>query len=343
MPGLIAYSSPASVGAIAGMKRAHAEEAAPSYGEPHHKKRRVLHQLHHTQPTEHIIEHTSGEFDTDSESKDFFEQQLRRAIAVQCKSIGFDSARPEVLEMFRGMVDSYMRNFLSQVKKSMSSARRTETVPTDWIYALTSSGITGSSQLEHHLDSGEIPPSLLQPNFAPPEPAEPPPADLEGLLGPGLSGKADKESKKYIPAHFPPFPSKHTWKATPVFTERENDPRKIREKATEEGILAEQSLRKLMAEQKKGLQNMKVGKRKRSKKMIQSDRLWEEAMKEVQNDEDARAEALIAQSDDEDNWNNDSGARQKNKPKETGERERDLEEVHVNYDEKFWRKSARRS
>lgn len=49
----------------------------------------------------------------------------------------------------------------------------------------------------------------------------------------------------YVPAHFPPLPSQHSWKQTPVYTERENDPRKIRERATQEGILAEQALRKL--------------------------------------------------------------------------------------------------
>lgn len=103
MPGLIIHPSAGSVGAIAGMKRAFAEEAAPSYGELHHKKRKVLHQLKHAQPTEHIVEHTNGEFG--GESKDFFDHQLRRAIALQCKAIGFDSARPEVLEMFRGLVD----------------------------------------------------------------------------------------------------------------------------------------------------------------------------------------------------------------------------------------------
>src|SRR4051812_6627786 len=117
-----------------------------------------------------------------------------------------------------------MTNFLTQVRKSMASARRTETVPHDWIYALAANGLVGSSSLEPHLDTGEIPPSLLQPHFDPPEPADPPPLNLEGLLGPELSGKAEKESKAYIPKHFPPFPSKHTYKSTPVFAKRENDP-----------------------------------------------------------------------------------------------------------------------
>lgn len=238
-----------------------------------------------------------------------------------------------------------MRNFLGQVQKSMSSARRTDTVGTDWVYALTSNGIAGSSSLAQHLDTGEIPSSLLQPTFAPAEPAEQCPPDLEGLLGPELSGKAEKDSKKYIPSHFPPFPSKHTWKATPVFTERENDPRKIREKATEEGILAEQSLRKLMVAQKKGIQktNDRVGKRKRSKRMTDSDKLWEEAMKEIRDDEDARAEAMNRFDDDmdEDTWNHEPRAPLK--AKANPDRKINLEGVHVNYDQKFWRKSARGS
>ena len=237
-----------------------------------------------------------------------------------------------------------MRNFLGQVHKSMSSARRTETVTTDWIYALNSCGITGSSSLESHLDTGEIPPLLLQPAFAPPEPAEQPPPDLEGLLGPELSGRAEKENKKYIPAHFPPFPSKHTWKTTPVFTERENDPRKIREKATEEGILAEQSLRKLMLAQKEGLHNNKVSKRKRSKRMIVSDKLWAEAMKELQDDEDARALAREMEKDPDLEDNVDEEPQARPKPKEKIKGDEDFEEMHVvNYDQRFWRKSARGS
>lgn len=106
MPGLIISPSATCVGATAGMKRTHAGEAAPSYGEPHHKKRKITHQLHHRQPIEHIVEYTSAELDASGECQDFFDRQLRRAIAIQCKSIGFDGTRPEVLESFRGLVDS---------------------------------------------------------------------------------------------------------------------------------------------------------------------------------------------------------------------------------------------
>ena len=246
-----------------------------------------------------------------------------------------------------------MTNFLTQVRKSMSSARRTGTVAHDWVYALAASGLRGSGPLEQHLDTGDIPPSLLQPHFEPPAPPEAPPPDTESLLGAGLSGKADKETRPYIPSHFPPFPSKHTYKATPVFTDRENDPRKIREKATEEGILAEQSLRKLMAAQKAGIQKRNVGKRKRSKRMKESDKLWQEAMTDLivdekQNEKEEenlrKREAQEASDDDDDeSWNAPQKPRRRRTPV-TVDRNVNLEEgVHVNYDQKYWRKSARSS
>lgn len=235
-----------------------------------------------------------------------------------------------------------MTNFLNQVRKSMSSARRTETVPNDWIYALVGAGISGSSKIEQHFDTGTMPPLMLQPPFPPAEPEEAPPPDLEGLLGPELSGKADKESKKYIPKHLPPFPSKHTYKATPVFAQRENDPRKIREKAAEEGIDAEKSLRLLMAAQKKGLQKRRGGKRKMSERMKKSNQLWKAAMEEVLQQEaekERRQDASILQDDD---FMADEWAEVTTPVPTRSERKVNLEEgVHVNYERKFWRKNAR--
>ncbi|CAA9958888.1 hypothetical protein PTNB73_01016 [Pyrenophora teres f. teres] len=325
------------------MKRARVAEDAPAYGEPHSKRRQVVRTLQHTQPIEHIVDPISAELDTYGESKDFFDQQLRRAIAIQCKAIGFESARPDALEDFRALVESYMKNFLAQVRTSMISSRRTETVAHDWVYALTCSGLRGSAPLEQHFDTGDIPPSLLQPYFAPPAPPEAPPPDTESLLGPELSGKADKETRPYIPKHFPGFPSKHTYTATPVFTSRENDPRKIREKATEEGILAEQSLRKLMAAQKAGVQKQNVGKRKRSRRMKESDNLWQSAMtdlldEETQRERDEERRQARLDEDEDGDWamSRDMPARQL-----TTDRSVNLEEgVHVNYEQKYWRKSA---
>jgi transcription initiation factor TFIID subunit 8 len=88
------------------MKRAHDAGAVPTYGQPHPKKQKVVHQLQHTQPVQHIADPIGAEIGDFGDSKDFFDQQLRRAIAIQCKAMGFDTARPDAMEEFAGLVDS---------------------------------------------------------------------------------------------------------------------------------------------------------------------------------------------------------------------------------------------
>jgi transcription initiation factor TFIID subunit 8 len=75
--------------------------------------------------------------------------------------------------------------------------------------------------------------------------ALPPEPDLSALLGLELDGSLDTRCRLYD--HLPPFPSRHTYQQTPVFSERPTDPRMIREKATAEARLAEAALRKLLA------------------------------------------------------------------------------------------------
>lgn len=181
-----------------------------------------------------------------------------------------------------------MTSFTDNIRKSMSSARRTAPLPHDFVYALNSAGLTGSGVLEPHLDTGDVPASLLQPAFAPADPAEPPPPDLEGMLGPELSGRAEKENRKYIPAHFPAFPPKHTWMATPVYAKREVDPHTIRERAAKEGVEAEKSLRRLMERKKEGdrKKNASRAQAQRSKDAIKRESLWRAALKESLEEED---------------------------------------------------------
>lgn len=236
-----------------------------------------------------------------------------------------------------------MTTLLAQVRTSMSSARRTDPIAHDWLYALATAGLRGSAALHQHLDTGELPPALVQPPCAPSAPPAPPPPDTHALLGVALSGQADKDARFYIPRHFPAFPSKHTYKATPVFTRREHDPRTIREKATEEGILAEQSLRKLMAAQKAGIQKQNLGKRKRSKRITESGSLWQETMVDLLAEEKARdgqdQQRRAQLADDEQGWDAPVPLAIRHP---ASDRNVNLDEgLHVNYEQKYWRRLAR--
>lgn len=124
----------------------------------------------------------------------------------------------------------------------MLSSRRLQPIPPDFEHALRQSFVS-VDDLSPYLKSlpAVEPVRTLLPS---------PPPDEDAFtalpsLGPALSGEEDRVRSAYIPKHFPEFPSKHTYRHTPVFTDREHDPRKIRERATEDGRLGEEALRKL--------------------------------------------------------------------------------------------------
>ena len=136
-----------------------------------------------------------------------------------------------------------MLHFLTDVRQSMLSSRRTRAIPQDFLQALHTHQLSLRVLLPH-LDP-PVPPSRSQ--FALPiEVAE----NEENLklpfLGPVLNGAPDERATLYVPRHFPAFPSRHTYKATPDFPDREKDPRKIRERATEEARMGEEALRRLV-------------------------------------------------------------------------------------------------
>ena len=198
------------------------------------------HFLHHTQPMAAATEPAP-------QDPVFAQAQLLRSICAALAVVGYDTVRPSALESFRANVEQYMLSFLAQVKTSMHSSRRSSPTPQDFTYALKALDIT-SSDLDPHVDL-PLPKELAAPVIAPPKPAEPSPLNLASMLGTELhtsrlSGNEFKDIS-YIPSHFPPLPSRHSYLCTPVFTKREQDARKIRERATEEGILAERALRKL--------------------------------------------------------------------------------------------------
>ncbi len=143
-----------------------------------------------------------------------------------------------------------MLHFLSSVHQSMLSCRRRQPIPQDFSYALSQHNLTPSSLIPHL--QPPVPPSLSEIWLEPAPQAEATQPDILKVLGPSLSGAVEKDQNTYIPSHFPAFPSKHTYKSTPEFTEREQSPRAVRERATEEGRLGEEALRRLVNAGKAG-------------------------------------------------------------------------------------------
>lgn len=137
-----------------------------------------------------------------------------------------------------------MAHYLADVRQSMLSCRRTQAIPQDFLQALHTHQLSLRSLLPH-LDP-PVDPSRSQLPL-PAEPAQEEEQQNFQFLGPILNSAPSEKAKAYVPKHFPEFPSKHTYQATPEFPNHDMDPRKVRERATEEGRLGEEALRRLVS------------------------------------------------------------------------------------------------
>ena len=187
-------------------------------------------------------------------------------------TLGGDRTLTLVLDVMR---------FTSHVRQSMLASRRVQPIPQDFELALD----------KHRLSADELSPYLKASHTVEPIPTtllpSPPPEEDSfksvSFLGPQLSGEDDRARSAHIPEHFPQFPSKHTYRHTPVFTERDVDPRRIRERATEDGRYGEEALRKLA---RAAFQDNQLGSTGRDKKLwgrrVESmDSMFEKTVKAV--------------------------------------------------------------
>ena len=174
-----------------------------------------------------------------------------------------------------------MAHYLADVRQSMLSCRRTQPIPQDFLQSLHTHQLSLRSLLLH-----------LDPPVSPSRTQFPLQTDIAQdsdeqhlrLLGPLLNEDPNEKLRAYIPRHFPELPSKHTYKATPEFPEHEQDPRKVREKATEEGRLGEEALRRLVgAGAGKSAQESPQGRKAQSARAVR-DQLWMETMQAVTQD-----------------------------------------------------------
>ncbi|TKA30648.1 hypothetical protein B0A50_02368 [Salinomyces thailandicus] len=224
----------------AGTKRPFsALEDPPSSG----VKKPRTHRLHHSQYIPSSIEPAPQGCAASAHTPDITRAQLLKTLSASLALAGFDAARPEALESLRAHTEEYLLHFARHLRTAMHTSRRTQPTASDFSAALAHQPNTSSaSLLAPHLDL-HLPPSISSPALPGPDPAPNSPAPLTELLQPLLI--PDQTPRPYIPAHFPPLPPRHTWRQTPVYTPRETDARAMRERMTEEGVQAEQALRKL--------------------------------------------------------------------------------------------------
>lgn len=239
---------------------------------------------------------------------------------------------------------------------AMTASRRRKPVAHDVMFALNYSNASLDSLLPDVKPSAQKrPPGLqtvrqtVQPPLYPSPISTSTAQDFDftaaAQLSMSLGGNADKALKRYIPSHFPSFPPPHTYKASAVpIAERENDARKIRERATQEGVLAERALRKLV--------QAREGAHRPSSRQGLSEKneaVFREAMEAVLREDEEKGRESLQQEDEL--LFLDEGELQMRKEEEEGKRKglqhEDAQPADfgfgavVNYDRAHWRSGAR--
>lgn len=213
------------------------------------RKRHVHHRLNHVQKLPDHVEPAP-------QTPVFAQGQLLRSLTAALVLAGFDSVEPSALEMFRSHTETYMLKLLSYIRESMQNGRRQQPTAQDFTMGLSLMPNAQTASLLQPQLGLDVPENVCCPTITDPPPSEPSPPDLSQLLAPLM----EKSLPRYIPKHFPTLPPRHAWVETPVYTERETDPKKMRELSAQEGMMAEQALRKLAAAAKAGA--LKVEKRR---------------------------------------------------------------------------------
>ncbi|KAN0071756.1 Transcription factor TFIID complex subunit 8 C-term domain containing protein [Elaphomyces granulatus] len=220
------------------MKRSSSDSLLPSSDEPFakHQKRSYHHHHRLQKPFEYDLREAAI---TDEST---VAHLMNQAIGRVLSDAGFCFADPVALNSLQNATEEFMLRLVSYVRQSMIASRRTQPIPPDFESALKRSlvNIEDLSSYIKPLKSVEPVQTLL---------LSPPPESnaftTASLLDSPLNGEETHVRSPYIPKHFPGFPSRHTYQHTPVFTEQEYDPRKIRERATEDGRHGEEALRRL--------------------------------------------------------------------------------------------------
>ena len=221
-----------------------------------------------------------------------------------------------------------MAHFLCDVRQSMLASRRIHPIPQDFLQAL---------------HSNQLSLRALTPHLNPPIPTHKSQFPLTRDLTESEGQKEYRsissftvpaqsaQPKRYIPKHFPLLPDDHTYQAHPVYPVREQDPRKIREQATEDGRLGEEALRKLVSASVSQRPSGASTAGKPLSGRAQRDQMWRETMIAVAQQDQAGGDSQRMELE-------------VGKPDDNGKDSLALLghlSSAVNSEKRFWRKSAR--
>ncbi|KAL8707739.1 MAG: hypothetical protein Q9220_007259 [cf. Caloplaca sp. 1 TL-2023] len=173
---------------------------------------------------EHNGKHSNGvqPINIALEDNEAAEILLARSISLALEAVGFEASDPLALKSFRLAAETFQ----------------------DFLQALHTHQLSLRALLPHLNPPVSRKRRRVELEYADEKDGE---DYTQMTLNINLEGTPDDQSRPYIPQRLPILPGRHTYKATADYPVREEDARKVRERATEEGRLGEEALRRLVS------------------------------------------------------------------------------------------------
>ncbi|GAA5799209.1 Bromodomain associated-domain-containing protein [Helicostylum pulchrum] len=201
-----------------------------------------------------------------SSSDVFTSEANEKVVAIIAKETGFQGIQPQAMESLSNILGSYIEKMLTSAHLFAELGNRAKPNIHDITRSLENVGIqinTFQEYLATHINDNETVTktskyfktaksnkSTLEqiPEFLPSENEE--------------SDEEDEDTENgvptYVPPHLPSFPSKHSFRQTPIYIQRPDDPQKVRELNSEQSRTVEENLKKLMSAENQLLRQANV-------------------------------------------------------------------------------------
>ncbi|GAA5807920.1 hypothetical protein MFLAVUS_001300 [Mucor flavus] len=201
-----------------------------------------------------------------SSSDAFTSEANEKVVAIIAKETGFQGIQPQAMESLSNILGSYIEKMLTSAHLFAELGNRAKPNIHDITRSLENVGIqinTFQEYLATHINDNETVAktskyfktaksnkSTLEqiPEFLPSENEE--------------SDEEDEDTENglptYVPPHLPSFPSKHSFRQTPIYIQRPDDPQKVRELNSEQSRTVEENLKKLMSAENQLLRQANV-------------------------------------------------------------------------------------
>ncbi|KAI8635728.1 hypothetical protein BD408DRAFT_427274 [Parasitella parasitica] len=189
-------------------------------------------------------------------SDDFAFEVNEKVVSIVAKEIGFQGVQAQALEAFSSLLDSYLDKMLSSAHLFAELGNRAKPNIHDITRSLENAGVeisnfkdylhtkvndTNTAKFTRKYFKTQSTTSTLQsiPDFLP--------SDNEDSEDEAEDHTIEGGMPTYVPRHLPSFPSKHSFRQTPIYINRPDDPQKVRELTSEQSRTVEENLKKLMS------------------------------------------------------------------------------------------------